>query len=129
MRCAILLDRDGVLNRAIVRDGKPYPPSGLGEFEVLPGVADSCAALREAGFLIIVVTNQPDVARGTHQREDVEAINDALRAQVPLDEIRVCYHDESDGCTCRKPRPGLLLQAAEDWQIDMASSFLVGDGD
>ena len=124
---AVFLDRDGVLNRAIVREGKPYPPSGLAEFEVLPGVVDACTALRAAGFLLIVVTNQPDVARGTQRREVVEAINDALRAQVPLDDIRACYHDEADGCTCRKPRPGLLLEAARDWQIDLTSSFVVGD--
>jgi len=127
MRRAVFLDRDGVLNRAIVRNGTPYPPSGLAEFEVLPGVVEACAALRAAGFLLIVVTNQPDVARGTQRREVVEAINDALRAQVPLDDIRVCYHDGVDGCTCRKPQPGLLLQAAQDWQIDLANSFLVGD--
>jgi transaldolase len=127
MRRAVFLDRDGVLNRAIVRNGKPYPPSGPAELEVLPGVIDACIALRAAGFLLVVVTNQPDVARGTQRRELVEAINDALRAQVPLDDIRVCYHDEPDGCTCRKPRPGLLLQAARDGQIDLANSFLVGD--
>lgn len=127
MRRAVFLDRDGVLNRAIVRDGKPHSPSGLSELEVLPGVGDACAALRRAGFLLIVVTNQPNVARGIQRREVVEAINDALRAQIPLDDIRVCYHDDSDGCACRKPRPGLLLRAAEDWGIDVANSFLVGD--
>ena len=127
MRRAVFLDRDGVLNRAIVRNGTPYPPSGLAELEVLPGVVDACTALRAAGFLLIVVSNQPDVARGTQRREVVEAINDALCARGPLDDIRVCYHDEPDGCTCRKPRPGLLLEAARDWQIDLANSFMVGD--
>ena len=127
MRRTVFLDRDGVLNRVIVRNGIPYPPSGPAELEVLPGVVDACIALRTAGFLLIVVTNQPDVARGTQQRNVVESINHMVRAQVPLDDIRVCYHDEPDGCTCRKPRPGLLLQAARDWQIDLASSFMVGD--
>ena len=127
MRCAIFLDRDGVLNRAIVRDGKPYPPSGPAEVQVLPGVMEAYSALRSAGFLLIVVTNQPDVARGTQPREVVEAINDALCDQVPVDDIRVCYHDDVDGCTCRKPQPGLLLQAARDWGINLANSFMVGD--
>jgi len=124
---AVFLDRDGVINRAIVRDGKPYPPSGPAEFEVLPGVVEACNALRTAGFVLIVVTNQPDVARGTQRREVTEAINDMLRAQVPIDDIWVCYHDELDGCSCRKPRPGLLMQAASKWGIDLAGSFMVGD--
>ena len=127
MRRAVFLDRDGVLNRAIVRQGKPYPPTSLAEFELLPGVVEACKALRAADFLLVVVTNQPDVARGTLHRETVEAINRALRAQVPVDDIRVCYHDDQDKCLCRKPSPGLLLQAAEDWQIDLSASFTVGD--
>src|SRR5262249_35905993 len=127
MRRAVFLDRDGVLNRAVVRDGKPYPPARLEQLEILPGVVEACITLRTAGFTLVVVTNQPDVARGTQQRAVVQAINEVLRAQVPLDDFRVCYHDEPDGCTCRKPQPGLLLQAARDWQIDLVSSFMVGD--
>lgn len=127
MRSAVFLDRDGVLNRAIVRDRKPYPPSGLAELELLPGVVEACSVLRRAGFLLIVVTNQPDVARGMQRREVVEAINDVLRVQIPVHDIRVCYHDDADGCTCRKPQPGLLLQAARDWGINLVSSFMVGD--
>jgi len=127
MRRAVFLDRDGVLNRAIVRNGKPYPPSRPTELQVLPGVIQACTALKAAGFLLIVVTNQPDVARGTQRREVVEAINEALRTRIPLDDIRVCYHDDPDGCFCRKPRPGLLLQAAQDWQVDLTASFMVGD--
>src|SRR5260370_19681082 len=127
MRRAVFLDRDGVLNRATVVAGRPYPPASLAEFEVLPGVAPACMKLREAGFLLIAVTNQPDVARGTQQRKVVEAINEALLTEVPLDDIRVCYHDEQDRCYCRKPLPGLLLQAANEWQIDLSASFMVGD--
>ncbi len=126
-RRAVFLDRDGVLNRAIVRDGKPHPPSSPDQLEVLPGVPAACAALRGEGFLLIVVTNQPDVARGTQRWPVVEAINEALRARVPLDDIWVCCHDDPDGCLCRKPRPGLLLAAARDWGIDLAGSFMVGD--
>ena len=127
MRRAVFLDRDGVLNRAMVVDGKPYPPANLDEFEILPGVVEACATLRQAGFLLIVVTNQPDVARGTQQREVVEAINRFLLSQVSIDEIKVCYHDEPDHCLCRKPQPGLLTQAAEDWHVDLSTSFLIGD--
>ena len=127
MRIAVFLDRDGVISKAIVRDGKPYPPGCLDEFEVLPGVAEACAALRREGFFLLVVTNQPDVARGKQRREVVEAIHAALRDRVPVDDIRVCYHDDADGCECRKPRPGLLMQAAQEWQVDLARSFMVGD--
>jgi D-sedoheptulose 7-phosphate isomerase len=127
MRKAVFLDRDGVLNRAVVRDGRPYPPASPAEVEILPGVAEACATLHEAGFLLIAVTNQPDVARGAQRRETVEAINRALQARLPLDDVRVCYHDDGDHCACRKPQPGLLLQAARDWDIDLPGSFVVGD--
>ncbi len=127
MRRCVFLDRDGVLNRAIVRDGLPYPPASLAEFELMPGAAGACAALKSAGFLLVVVTNQPDVARGTQTREAVERINQALRSQIPVDDIRVCYHDGKDACHCRKPRPGLLLDAARDFQIDLSRSYMIGD--
>lgn len=127
MRQAVFLDRDGVLNRAIVRDGKPYPPANLAEVEILPGVIEACAMLHDAGFLLVVVTNQPDVARGSQQREVVEAINQLLQSRLPLDDVRVCYHDEKDHCSCRKPQPGLLLEAARDLAVNLSTSFLVGD--
>ena len=127
MKRAVFLDRDGVLNRAIVRDGKPYPPSSVSELEILPGVQEALTALRKAGFLLIVVTNQPDVARGTTTREAVEAINAALGTELPIDEFRTCYHDSEAGCDCRKPRPGALLAAAAHHDIDLCDSFMVGD--
>ncbi len=126
-RRAVFLDRDGVLNRAIVRDGRPFSPGSLEEVELLEGAADACDTLHRAGFLLIVVTNQPDVARGTQSREVVEAINDALRGWLPIDDIRVCYHDDGEACSCRKPAPGLLLDAAGAWKIAIDKSFLVGD--
>jgi D-glycero-D-manno-heptose 1,7-bisphosphate phosphatase len=124
---AVFLDRDGVLNRALVRDGKPYPPRRLSELEILPGAAEACRTLGAAGFRLIVVSNQPDVGRGILQRATVEAINGAIRARVPLDEFRVCYHSDEDHCHCRKPDPGLLLETARLWAIDLSESFLVGD--
>jgi D-glycero-D-manno-heptose 1,7-bisphosphate phosphatase len=127
MTRAIFLDRDGVINRSVVRDGTPYPPSSVVETEILPGVAEALAALHDAGYLLIVVTNQPDVARGTTSKAAVESINDYLNAQLPLDEFRTCYHDSGDGCDCRKPRPGSLLSAATQHSIDMDRSYMVGD--
>ena len=127
VRRAVFLDRDGVLNRAFVREGKPYPPDSLASLEVLPGVAEACAALRAAGFLLIVVTNQPDLARGTTRREDVDVLNRRLFELLPLDEIRVCPHDDGDRCECRKPLPGLLLAAARERGLDLRHSVMVGD--
>ncbi len=127
MKRAVFLDRDGVLNRAIVRDGRPYPPSGLAALEILSGVSDAMHLLHEAGWLLIVVTNQPDVARGITARADVEAINAYLQKFLPIDEFRTCYHDSGDGCNCRKPLPGALLAAADFYGIDLKSSYMVGD--
>lgn len=126
-RRAVFLDRDGVLNRAIMRNGRPHPPAGLHELDVPAGVREALGALRKAGFVLIGVTNQPDVARGTQRREIVEAINAALLADLPLDDIFVCYHDDVDDCSCRKPRPGLLIQGAERYRINLLSSFTIGD--
>ncbi len=127
LKRAVFFDRDGVLNRAIVKDGKPHPPANLDELTVLPGIPETLKALKAAGFLLIVVTNQPDVVRGTQQRAVVEAINAALVATLPLDQVYVCYHDDGDGCDCRKPKPGLLLQAAKEYEIDLTSSYMIGD--
>ncbi|MEO8048984.1 MAG: HAD family hydrolase [Acidobacteriota bacterium] len=124
---AVFLDRDGVINQAIVREGKPYPPSGPDELKLVAGVAESLRDLKQAGFLSIVVTNQPDIARGTQDPAAVEAIHRALREALPLDDFFVCPHDDSDECDCRKPLPGLLLRAAEKHDIDMPRSFMIGD--
>jgi D-glycero-D-manno-heptose 1,7-bisphosphate phosphatase len=124
---AVFLDRDGVINRAIVREGKPYPPKGLQQLKILPGVREALGRLKKAGFRIIVLTNQPDVARGTQRRATVEKINAKLKYELPVDEIKVCFHDDVDRCDCRKPKPGLLKKAAHTWNIDLTRSFMVGD--
>lgn len=126
-RRAVFLDRDGVINRAIVREGKPYPPTSLEELEILPGVAAALTRLKAAGFVLVVVSNQPDVARGTTAREAVETINVRLAESLPVDDFRMCYHDSGDGCDCRKPKPGMLVAAARDHGIDLSASFMVGD--
>lgn len=127
MRRAVFLDRDGVLNASLVRGGKPYAPRSLAEFELLPGVAEALAQSRRAGFLNVVVTNQPDVSNGKAKREDIEAMHARLLKELPIDAVKVCYHDDRDGCACRKPKPGMLLEAARELGIDLAQSFLVGD--
>lgn len=127
MRRAVFLDRDGVVNRAVLRDGKPYPPSTLADLRLLPGVREACRMLREAGFALILITNQPDIARGTANASEVGEMHSRLRRFLQLDDVRVCPHDDDARCDCRKPKPGLLLEAAQTLGIDLASSFVVGD--
>jgi D-sedoheptulose 7-phosphate isomerase len=126
-RRAVFLDRDGVINRAFVREGKPLPPSTLQELEVLPGVPEALHELKQSGYKLLVVTNQPDVARGTQSQRTLDAIHQALAAQLPLDDILVCCHTDQDKCDCRKPMPGMLLEAARKHNIDLAASFMIGD--
>ena len=126
-KVAVFLDRDGVLNRAVVRNGVPHPPDGVDEVVLMPDAAAACEALRGAGLLLIVVTNQPDIARGTQSWENVRAINRCLAERLSIDEVRVCPHDDGDACDCRKPSPGLLLAAARERGIDLRRSVMVGD--
>ncbi len=126
-RPVVFLDRDGVLNCVVVRDGVTHPPAGVEDFQLLPGAAGAVRRLHAAGFVQVVVTNQPDVARGVQTREGVEAIHARLRAELPMLEVLACYHDNGDGCACRKPKAGLLLEAARRWPLDLRRGFLVGD--
>jgi D-glycero-D-manno-heptose 1,7-bisphosphate phosphatase len=126
---AVFLDRDGVINRPLERDHKPFAPRSLDEFEILPEVPAACAKLKGAGFLLVVATNQPDVGRGTLKQEVVEEIHAHLMAQLPVDRVEVCYHPGQglSDCDCRKPKPGMLLQAARELNIDLTRSWMVGD--
>lgn len=124
---AVFLDRDGVINQAIVREGKPYPPSLVSEVVIPEGAESALNKLNDAGFLLVGITNQPDVARGTQQEAVVEEINRCLMDKFPITEIFVCYHDDSDNCDCRKPKPGLFFQAAEKYEIDLSNSYMIGD--
>lgn len=126
-RRAVFLDRDGVLNRVVLREGVPRPPASVGEVEILPGVPEALGLLAAHGLRRIVVTNQPDVARGAQTRGAVEAINRHLAALLPLDGVFTCFHDGKDDCDCRKPAPGLLYDAAAAHGIELRESYLVGD--
>jgi len=126
-RRAVFLDRDGVLNQPVVRNGKARSPRSLEDFVISPGTDDALRALREAGFLLIVATNQPEVARGLQQQSVVERMHDVLRTALPLDDILVCYHDEGQSCSCRKPAPGLMVEAAAKWGIELEESYMIGD--
>jgi D-glycero-D-manno-heptose 1,7-bisphosphate phosphatase len=124
---AVFLDRDGVINRAFIRDGTPYPPDSLRDLEILPHVPEALSALKAQGYSLVVVTNQPDVARGVASRELVDSIHERLKGELGLDAIFTCFHDDADECDCRKPKPGLLFRAANELGIDLKSSFMVGD--
>jgi D-glycero-D-manno-heptose 1,7-bisphosphate phosphatase len=126
-RSAVFLDRDGVINRSMIRAGKPYPPASVQELEILPGVKQALEALRKAGFLLVVVTNQPDVARGTTSKDSIDRIHNYLKAELPLDAVLTCFHDDADKCDCRKPKPGLMVRAAKEMSIDLSASYMVGD--
>lgn len=125
-RLAVFLDRDGVINEANVRRGLPYPPASIEDLRLVSEAPSALHDLSSAGFLLVVITNQPDVARGTQRREVVEEINRSLLSSLPLHDILVCYHSDGD-CSCRKPKPGLLLEAARRHRIELSRSFMIGD--
>jgi D-glycero-D-manno-heptose 1,7-bisphosphate phosphatase len=132
MRPGVLVDRDGVLVRLLPRRGGWEAPLRLEEFRLLPGVAAAVARLRAAGLPVAVVTNQPELARGRLDPAVLAEMHRRLAAQLALDGIYVCPHDDAGksvrACTCRKPRPGLLLRAAAQLRLNLGASFLVGDG-
>ena len=127
MRKAVFFDRDGVLNQAVVVDGRPRPPADAQSLAVTVGAVGLLLSLKELGFTLICVTNEPDVARGTRTEENVRSMNDKVRFELALDDLFVCPHHDSDGCDCRKPKPGMLLRAADKWSIDLPFSWMGGD--
>jgi len=127
LKRAVFLDRDGVLNESLVRDGKPYAPGSLAELRLIPDARPALLRLKSLGLPLLVVTNQPDVARGTQTVAAVEAIDNRLRQELPVDDFFACYHDDHDQCACRKPKPGLIFRAAARHGVDPAQSFMVGD--
>jgi D-glycero-D-manno-heptose 1,7-bisphosphate phosphatase len=126
-RPAVFLDRDGVINRAIERDGTAYSPMQLSEFEFLPGVIKACAELHEAGLPLVVVTNQPEIARKRLSLETLEAMHEEIRRQLPVLDILYCGHDDQDRCPCRKPKPGMILDASRRHGLDPTKSVMIGD--
>jgi len=126
-RKAVFLDRDGVLNRIVMRDGLPCSPRSLDEFELEEGATGVVDRLNREGFLTVVVTNQPDIARGKMKKGVLDTMTERLYKELHLDEVRVCCHDDGDLCHCRKPKPGMILDAVKKWDIGLDCSFIVGD--
>ena len=127
MQKAVFLDRDGVINHCKIIKGTPYPPNQINEVEIIYGVEESLKRLKTAAYLCIVITNQPDVARGKIPLKNIQEINNFLLDKLPIDEIFTCYHDDKDDCECRKPKPGSILKAAIKYNIDLSKSYMVGD--
>ena len=127
MNKAVFLDRDGVINEVNIKNGLPFSPNSLDDLSIFPGVKEAIIKLKKLNFICLVVTNQPDVSRGKITKEEVIKINQFIINETNVDEFFICYHDDLDNCNCRKPKPGLLLNAAKKWNIDFKSSYLIGD--
>jgi D-glycero-D-manno-heptose 1,7-bisphosphate phosphatase len=125
---AVFLDKDGILNNVVFRENQPASPRTPSEFSIIDDAIEPVQRIKEAGFLTIVVTNQPDISRGLMQWDDLYPMLDDLKEHFPLDDVCICAHDDKDACPCRKPKPGLLTEAAKKWGIDLKKSYLIGDG-
>jgi D-glycero-D-manno-heptose 1,7-bisphosphate phosphatase len=123
----IFLDRDGVINKVIIRDGQVYSPVSKEEFEFVDGVANAVKVLKSSGFRVIVVTNQPDIARNKMSKTDLAQMTERVIKETGVDDVVVCPHDDNDRCQCRKPKPGMLVNSAKKWNIDLPKSFVIGD--
>lgn len=124
---AVFLDRDGVLVIPEFRDGRSYAPRELANYAFYPDAAQSVASLKADGFLAVVVTNQPDIGAGLVSAQTVNEMHRLLEEAMPVDAVRVCPHTRADNCACRKPAPGLLLESAEEFGIDLDRSYMIGD--
>jgi D-glycero-D-manno-heptose 1,7-bisphosphate phosphatase len=124
---AVFLDRDGVISANVQRNGRPVAPTSMADFRILPGVEEATRRLKELGFVLVVVTNQPDISTGRNTMATLDRMHDEMRRRLPLDEIKVCVHVDADGCDCRKPKPGMLLGAARERRIDLSQSIMIGD--
>ena len=124
---AVFLDRDGVINKVILWDGKPYSPRKYDEFVLNDGIRDAVCKMKELGYKTLVVSNQPDLARGKITQGVLDLMTERMCGEIPIDNVYICPHDDIHQCSCRKPKPGMLLEAASRWEIDLSSSFIVGD--
>ncbi len=122
-----IFDRDGVINRIVMRDGAPASPRNMEEFIIDPEAPAALGRLKAAGFRIYVASNQPDLARSNVAPEIIDAMTAAILAALPIEAVRICPHDDGDGCDCRKPRPGMLLGLARDFGFDLHGAFMIGD--
>ncbi|CAN5676975.1 HAD family hydrolase [soil metagenome] len=126
LRPAVFLDRDGVLNEVLERDGRPGSPRTASDLRLVDDL-DHVRRLKNAGLLVFIMTNQPDRSRGLLSPEELDTMMALIRSRVPIDDYRVCEHDDPDDCPCRKPRPGMILDLAHHWHVDLERSYVIGD--
>jgi D-glycero-D-manno-heptose 1,7-bisphosphate phosphatase len=124
---AVFLDRDGVVNKVILRGGKPFSPRNLGEFVFTDGIQETVSILKRNGYKTILVSNQPDIARGHITQDVLDKMMQRVSEEILLDDIFVCPHEDDHHCACRKPKPGMILEAAKKWKIDLRASYVIGD--
>ena len=127
MKRAVFIERDGILNEVRTGPRQQITPIGLEDFKVLTSASEALKKLKAVGYVVIATTNQPGLSRGYQSRRELDRMHDLLRRSLPLDDIMVCPHDEADHCPCRKPRPGLLIEAAFKWHLSLEQSFVVSD--
>jgi len=124
---AVFLDRDGVINKPIIIDGKSYAPRLLKDFKIFPKVKSDVKKLKDKGFKVLVITNQPDIGNKLLKKSTLKEMHSILKAKVPLDKIYFCPHTRNDRCKCRKPKPGMIIKASNELKIDLKESYVVGD--
>ena len=127
MKPAVFIERDGLLNRVRVERRQPRSPLSMEEFQINPEAIAPLKALKEAGFVVLATTNQPGLSRGTLPRRELDRMHVLLQKTFSLDGILVCPHDENDACPCRRPKPGLLIEAAFKWHLEIDHSFVVSE--
>lgn len=127
MKQAVIFERDGVLNRVPTNAKNQLQPLRLDDFVLNEDARAPLLQLKDAGFLLIATTNQPNLSRGALPRRELDFMHQILQRRLPLDDILVCPHDEADRCPCRKPKAGLLLEAAFKWHLDLERCFVVSD--
>jgi len=127
LKRAVFLDRDGVINTVVLRAGKPASPRTLEEFQLEPEIEKPLRELRAANLALLVVTNQPDIARGRLRPEVLAQFHRQVLDHLPIEAIEVCPHDDADGCLCRKPKPGMLTALAARRGVELRHSFMIGD--
>ena len=127
MRVAAFIERDGLLNRVRIEHDFPVTPVRLQDFQVQPEAVPLVKSLQKAGYLVIATTNQPGLSTGESSRRELDLMHEILLKKLNLDDIMICPHDEADSCPCRKPKPGLLIEAGFKWHVDLDRSVAISD--
>ena len=124
---AVFFDRDGVLNRAIIKDKKPYAPRNFSKFVLYKSTPEFIKILCNKGYKIFLVTNQPDIGNGFTDLSELNKMHDYLCSLIKFDEIFVCLHSQSQKCICRKPSPFFVLEAKKKYNLNLKNSYFIGD--